>query len=429
MTSINDCIQFYLNLKVPNLTIFHYCHHDPVNHLTGQVYQGELKLSLKHCPHCGSENLIRNGHYKAVIKLPASNASMPVYLVLLKQRLKCKQCHHTVMADASSIVPKFCNISHKIREKVIMSLQDDRTLTCIAQDNNISPTTIGRWLDHYKDLYPVFPNSLQEHLAFDEVRGVHHQLHFICIEGSNQHKIVRILPNRYKQTILTYFNRLPLTDRLKVKTVTMDLNSYYQDIVTQLFPNTEIIIDRFHIIAMLTRSFNQYRAQAMKQHRYNSRNYRILKYGWRLLLKDTESIDDRHEYYDRHLREVVTASQRISYGLELDPKLNDSYVMMQNIMTCLKQRNQDGFVDALYQPLNLCPQMKQIVHTLKSNLITVLNATRFAYSNGALEGTNRMIKQIQRTAFGMSNFNHLVARINLRQMKTKPKEKQHQAVA
>ena len=68
--------------------------------------------------------------------------------------------------------------------------------------------------------------------------------------------------------------------------------------------------------------------------------------------------------------------------------------------------------------------MKQIVHTLKSNLITVLNATRFAYSNGALEGTNRMIKQIQHSAFGMSNFNHLVARINLHQMKTKPKEKQ-----
>lgn len=53
----------------------------------------------------------------------------------------------------------------------------------------------------------------------------------------------------------------------------------------------------------------------------------------------------------------------------------------------------------------------------------------FSYSNGVLEGTNRMIKQIQRTAFGMSNFNHLVARINLRQMKTKPKEKQHQATA
>ena len=54
------------------------------------------------------------------------------------------------------------------------------------------------------------------------------------------------------------------------------------------------------------------------------------------MVEDTESIDDCH------LREVVTASQRISYGLELDLKLNDSYVMMKNIMTCLKQRNQYG---------------------------------------------------------------------------------------
>lgn len=45
----------------------------------------------------------------------------------------------------------------------------------------------------------------------------------------------------------------------------MDLNSYYQTIVGQAFPNAQIIIDRFHIIAMLTRAFNQYRTQVMKQ--------------------------------------------------------------------------------------------------------------------------------------------------------------------
>ncbi|WP_413230832.1 hypothetical protein [Limosilactobacillus urinaemulieris] len=30
-----------------------------------------------------------------------------------------------------------------------------------------------------------------------------------------------------------------------------------------------------------------------------------------------------------------------------------------------------------------------------------------------------MIKQIQRTAFSLQNFNHLIARINLRMMRTK----------
>ncbi|TDG71520.1 hypothetical protein C5L31_001789 [Secundilactobacillus malefermentans] len=40
-----------------------------------------------------------------------------------------------------------------------------------------------------------------------------------------------------------------------------------------------------------------------------------------------------------------------------------------------------------------------------------------------MEGINRMIKQIQRTAFGFRNFHHLISRIKLQQMRTKPNTK------
>lgn len=35
------------------------------------------------------------------------------------------------------------------------------------------------------------------------------------------------------------------------------------------------------------------------------------------------------------------------------------------------------------------------------------------YSNGCLEGINRKIKQIERTAYGYRNFKHLLIRIRL----------------
>ena len=37
------------------------------------------------------------------------------------------------------------------------------------------------------------------------------------------------------------------------------------------------------------------------------------------------------------------------------------------------------------------------------------------FSNGCLEGLNRKIKQIERTAYGYSNFTHLLKRIRLEQ--------------
>ena len=49
--------------------------------------------------------------------------------------------------------------------------------------------------------------------------------------------------------------------------------------------------------------------------------------------------------------------------------------------------------------------MHQTLLTFKHNLKAVINRISLNYSNGCLEGCNRKIKQIERTAFGYANFN------------------------
>ena len=206
-----------------------------------------------------------------------------------------------------------------------------------------------------------------------------------------------------------------------VETITIDLNSYYQDIVYQLFSNAKIIIDRFHIIAMITRAFNQYRSQWMKRYKYQSLEYKLLKFFWRLYLKNDHALTDNNEYYDRHIHQKVKINERISLGLKLDAKLNNDYVVMHDVMNDLATRNKDTLAETLYNYHydQLSKPIATVIKTLRRNLEIVLNAVGSDESNGPLEGTNRMIKQIQRTAFSLQNFNHLIARINLRMMRTK----------
>ena len=187
----------------------------------------------------------------------------------------------------------------------------------------------------------------------------------------------------------------------------MDLNSYYQDIVRRVFSNAQIIIDRFHIIAMLTRAFNQYRAQVMKRFEKNSRQYRMLKFGWCLYLTAQDKLSDKREYYDRHLRQRVTSNERVDLGIQLDERLAADYYAIQDIMQSLKNRNLDKLAISIYSSKRLSSQMTVAINTLKQNLEYVLNASRFNYSNGSIEGNNRMIKQIERTAFGFHNLNIL----------------------
>ena len=314
---------------------------------------------------------------------------------------------------------KYCHIANKVRNKVIMGLQDDRTLDCIANDNNISPSTVNRYLDQSRATASLIKQELPINMALGEFRGVNQQLHFICIDNDGNHKIQAILPDRYKRTIENYFLSFPLQERARVKTISMDLNSYYQEIARRLFPNAQIIINRFHIVAMLTRAFDQYRAQVMKRFEKTFRNYRLLKFSWRLYLVSEKKLSNVNAYYDRHIRQQVTSNERVDLGLLVDERLMADYNVMQSIMTNLSHRDMDGLTDALYPSEQISSQVTIVIKTLRQNLKYVLNASQFKYSNGAMEGINRMIKQIQRTAFGFRNFDHMVYRIYYRQMAQK----------
>lgn len=82
--------------------------------------------------------------------------------------------------------------------------------------------------------------------------AVRRKLHFIALDTST-HQIVKILPTRYKQAIMTYFKHYPELGRRQVKTVSMDLNYYYATMVKELFTNAQVVLDRFHIVQMLNR--------------------------------------------------------------------------------------------------------------------------------------------------------------------------------
>lgn len=390
MTSTNDSIQFTLGIKDSNL-VFKDNFYKFIHTIKYRIFEFVLHCQSTACPYCYSHQLVKYGYSTVNIKFTTDDASHPVILRIHKQRLYCKNCHHTQLAQ-SSVVHKYCHIAVKVRSKVIMSLQDDRTLACIDRDNNVSASTVNRYLDQSRSIAPLIKHHLPENLAIDEFRGVNQQLHFICIDNDNRHNIQMILPDRFKRTIENYFLSFSRQERAKVKTISMDLNSYYQDIVCHLFPNAQIIIDRFHIIAMLTRAFNQYRAQVMKHFAKSSYSYRLLKFSWRLYLKSQEKLNDKHEYYDRHLRQRVTNNERVDLGLQLDSQLMADYNTMQDIMSNLAHRDLDGLSDALYPADRLSPQMTAVIKTLHQNLEYVLNASRFNYSNGTIEGTNRMIK-------------------------------------
>ena len=417
MSSYNDCIKFSLDIQDPNIT-FNAHFFKLINGIKYKVFQTTLIQPA--CPFCGSVNLIHNGHLQTNIRFITSNASSPVIIRLNKQRVLCRDCNTRSMAK-SKLVNKYCSISNPAKRKVLSALTEDRSMTSIARENNLSVNTVQRVLASCSHRFIDNYNYLPEHLAFDEFKGVDKKLHFIYLDGQ-KHEVVQILRNRYKKSLLKYFGKFSPSARANVKTVSMDLNFYYQNIVRACFPNAEIIIDRFHMVQMLTRSFNSLRVLVMKSFDKRARQYQLLKSPWKLYLKSFVDLDKIHPHYNWHFKDYLTQEQVVMEGISCDPRLDNAYNLMQDFMAALKARDTNSLKEIINSKAEVGTLMHKTLLTFKHNLRAVLNGARFSYSNGCLEGFNRKIKQIERTAYGYSNYINLLTRIRLEENKVKEKE-------
>lgn len=357
-----------------------------------KIYTAELIQPA--CSFCGSVNLIHNGHLKTNIHYITANASQPIVIRLLKQRVKCRDCSKGSMAQCS-LVNKYCCISNKSKLTILSVLTEDRSMTSIAREHNTSVNTVQRVLASCSHRFIDGYDYLPEHLAFDEFKGVDRKLHFICLNGET-HEVVQILRNRFKKNLLKYFGKFTLKARANVKTVTMDLNFYYQDIIRACFPNAQIIIDRFHMVQMLTRSLNSLRVAVMKK------------------FDDLEKI---HPRYNWHYKDSLTQEQIVMESIECD----DTLTKLQAFFTALDKHDTKAMKDIIYSKEKVGPLIHRTLLTFRHNLKAVLNGASLPYSNGCLEGFNRKIKQIERTAYGYSNFINLLTRIRLEENKVKEK--------
>ncbi|WP_251870356.1 transposase, partial [Enterococcus italicus] len=76
-------------------------------------------------------------------------------------------------------------------------------------------------------------------------------------------KLVDILPTRKLNRLTHYFMENP--SRMNVRYLVTDMNAAYDQLKKSVFPNAKVVIDRFHIIKHLNKSFQDFRIKEMKR--------------------------------------------------------------------------------------------------------------------------------------------------------------------
>lgn len=176
-----------------------------------------------------------------------------------------------------------------------------------------------------------------------------------------------------------------------------------------MFPNANIIIDKFHLVNLISTSLNKTRIKIMKK---DKKNYNKFKRYWRLLLKSQDDLNNTKWKKYWCFDNLITQSDVVDYLINTNQELKETYGIYQNILYSLKHNEYKKLKTILNNKYNnISEYMKTSIKTLKEYFPYIENTLSNPYHNGFVEGNNNFIKVLKRIAFGFRSFRRFKARI------------------
>ena len=411
--SNQNYIMEMLELKDNNVTFkenFYY--KEKIKGIIYKIFEGYLSYKPKLCPNCGvifDNKFEKHGFITSNIKIPDVSGYKTI-LRLHKQRYLCKHCNKAFTLS-TSITNYGCFISNNTKHKIAKDLVKKRSEKDIASDNNVSPNSVERIMDSYYESQKIYKHYLPKVLSFDEFKSVKSAdgaMSFHMCNGITG-QTIDIIEDRRLDNLIKYFYYYDYKARSRVQFIIIDMYSPYVSLIKKMFPNANIIIDKFHLTQLISRSLNKTRIMTMKKHKQHHRKF---KRYWKLILKSRDELDSSKWKRFTCFKNLMTTTDVVDFLVNLDNELKETYILYQDLLYSFKKNNYDLLKKTLNkQNTNISSYMKTSIKTLLEFLPHIKNTFNNNYHNGFIEGNNNFIKVIKRIAFGFRSFRRFKARI------------------
>ncbi len=360
----------------------------------------ESKIPSQNCPNCGANTKTINQYYHREVR----DLNMGIRHVFLRIKIRQFCCGNCSRFFSETL--DFVDLGNTFTDRqkdYMFCLARKQSYTEVAAIVNTSPKTVERIVLATAAKIADVPQryKLVRRLGIDEQSHKKGKKDFFCIlTDLDRGIIVDILPNRKKTTLVTHFKALGTEFCSQITDVSCDYWDAYIETSKVCFPQANIILDRFHVTKLLNIPLDSFR-KSLRKNNPNNSNYKQLKW---ILYKQYHTLSDKQldildaAFLDSPLlKAMYFHREQFHHILDNSSSVDEAIVSINSWVEKVQNLGTELF--------------NSFIKTLISIKKYVANYVKNYLSNAVTEGLNNLIRSIRRTAFGMSNFDHLRLRV------------------
>lgn len=358
--------------------------------------QARKTSKLEICPKCASPSSSVYDHRIVTVK-DAPIRGDAIRLRIKKRRFYCKTCRKPFTEPVEGIGKKK-RTTYRFSREVLWASENFSDLKRVRRQYRCSSGFIYKTLFEQLKLklsakvnYP-WPSTIgiDEHF-FTRRRG---RAEFATVFTDHNNKRLReVAFGKEKAALITQVAEIP--GRENVKNVTLDMSDSYRSFVKEMFPNAEMIADKFHVLRLLTPAINKRRVQITGDKRKMPLRWMLLKPRYKL------------QYFERNA---------LDQWLSDYAELKELYWAREALFSFYRTKGFNKAARALTKLTDHLANSKiKEIRTLRRTLMAwrseILNYFKTRLTNARTEGFNNVAKLVQKRAYGYKSFENYRLRL------------------
>jgi transposase len=269
------------------------------------------------CARCGQLHLVAHDEHEVTVQdLPMTGRV--VYLHFEKARVRC--CGRQPELEHLPWVEKSGQQTVRLKWSIYEECKDS-SVKAVAAEHNLSWGTVKN-IDKELIEFGLAKRDLSglRRLGIDEVAMAKRHRYLTVVTDLRARKVVWVGEGRKSRNLARFFKALPEATRRRIDVVAIDMWEAYRKSVEEWLPNAEVVFDKFHVVAHLSKALDEVRRNEAQ--RLDKDDRKILKRKRWVLLKGAEDLSPEQQ---GTLRELMAANENLQKAYLLKEEFRDFY--------------------------------------------------------------------------------------------------------